>query len=496
VEAKPLPGTENGHYPFFSPDGQWIGFFADGKLKKTSNRGGPAEVLCEAPQGSGGFWGPDDTILFTPTFATGLFQVSASGGDPKPITAVREGEMGHFFPHFLPGSKDVLFASVFPKQKVEVASLETGERKHLLENASMPVYSPTGHLIFVRQWTLMAVPFDLERREIVGSPAPLFEGILQSSINSSASYALADNGTLVYVTRDRTRESTLVSVDRQGTVRELITRPGLFYFPQISPDGKRLAVTMNSGTPSFSAWMYDMERGTLSLFDDEGFGAIWTPDGERITYSREGSIYLKASDGSGEPEPLLPRPLTQIPNSWSPDGNILAYAEFNSDTGLDLRIYPSDGEPVPLFDSPFDEHSGRFSRDGKYFAYASNESGRTEVYVMEFPGPGAKWQISTEGGIHPVWSWDGRRLYYRRPGTIYSVAIETDSEFSASMPEVIYSGPYLGAVNFGLPYYDVSPDGEDVFLIRAAGQEERQSTQVHVVLNWFEELKRLVPTEN
>ena len=509
LEATPIPGTEGAHFPFFSPDGLWVGFFADGKLKKVSVSGGAPLTLCDAPDSRGGSWVSDDTIVFTPIAAGGLWQVSAAGGTPQQLTSfdLTKGETGHWFPQSLPGGRAVLFR-VQPRSlnRIEVLSLETGERKVLIERGTDARYVPTGHLVYAQgetPGTLLAVPFDSERLEVTGAPAPILEGVMQSPVSNLAQFSFSSQGSLVYVPGGVQEQGfTLVWVDRQGAVDPLPAPPRVYLNARLSPDGQRMAVTI-AENPS-DVWVYDISRDTLTRLTFEGDNRlpVWTPDGERVTFrsDREGprNIFWKPADGSGAAERLTTSAGEQTPSSWSPDGQLLAFYErYADETGTtsnrDIWVLPLEAErkPQPFLQTPFEETAGMFSPDGRRLAYVSNESGRLEVYVQPYPGPGGKWQISTEGGTEPVWARNGE-LFYRNGNEMMAAEITTEPTFSAGTPRLLFEGNYQSSGG-ALAQYNVTSDGQRFLMIQPV-EPEQPATQIHVVLNWFEELKQRVPS--
>jgi len=499
---RPIPGTANpvGNV-FFSPDSKSIGFLSEGKLKKTSLAGGSPITLCDAPPGG---WSGDwfeDTIVFTATLPSGqgLYRVSANGGEPEMLATVNldEGEQRYFFPDFLPDGKDLLF-SIGSSTGFQTAllSLETGERKVVLENARQARYLSTGHLVYEQSITgnLMAVPFDLATLEVTGDSVPVVQGVRQTT-TGFVDYSISDNGTLVYVPSTGGLDGTLVWVDRQGLATPLIEDRQAYRRPRLSPDGQRVAVAFQSEANS-DIWIYDIGRGTRMRLTVEGNNEspVWTPDGTRVTFwsDRDGiqDLYLKPADGSGQAELLLNMNSGNIliPTSWSPDGESLAFYDVTS--SRDIWVLPRGGDGAPFVVTAFNEGSPLFSPDGRWLAYGSNESGRDEIYVQPYPGPGVKWPISTEGGTEPRWSADGRELFYRLGDKMMVVEVQSEPAFTSGRPQLVFEVPYLRD-QFATSNYDISPDGQRFLMIKA---DQAEVPQINVVLNWFEELKRLVPT--
>jgi serine/threonine protein kinase/Tol biopolymer transport system component len=501
-EARLLPGSDGARYPFFSPDGQWVAFFAEGKLQKVSVMGGEPLTICEVPPvgRGGGSWGPDDMIVFSAGSPPGLWQVSGGGGAPKALTEPdgARGEPGHFWPQFLPSGKNVLF-SIGPTGPggLAVLSLETGKwRRILATQAKQARYVSTGHLLYAQEGALRAVAFDLGKAEPVGSPVPVLDPIFDAPNAGGTFFALSQNGTLAYVPGGT--EYSLVSVDRQGRVMPLTQERQGYRFPQLSPDGKRVAVTIDpSDQGNSNIWVYDIERGTQTRLTVAGHSIVsdWRPDGTRlaISSSKAGSmnLFLQPADASGNAEQLLSRPANDYPDSWSPDGRFLAFEEDNPNTGADLwMLYVVDHTASPFLVTASNESQSTFSADGHWLAYRSDESGRDEIYVRPFPGPGGEQQISSEGGSYPVWSRNGKELFYRRGPEVFAVAVDTQRGLAAGKPQLLFEGRSL--LGSGADQsFDVFPDGQHFLMIKSALE---QGTQINIVVNWFEELKRRMPT--
>jgi len=505
-EATPIPGTEGAESPFFSHDGQAVGFFADGKLKKVSLSGGVPVSLCSAPANRGGSWGLDDTIIFAPSVTLGLFRVSAAGGTPKPLTVPdrKKGEYAHRWPDILPGGRAVLFTawtgSTFDEARIGVLSLETGEQRILVEGGTYARYVPSGHVVYARAGGLLAVPFDLKRLEVTGSPIPILEGVSMDPTFGAAEFSSAADGSLAYVPGgSRVGERTLLWVDRKGAARALPAPPREYLSPRLSPDGQRLAIAIH-GTLN-GLWLYDLGRGTLTRLTaptNIPF-PVWTPDGKHVTFEAGPSgtlnLYWMPADGSGAAERLTTSENPQSPGSWSPDGQVFAFSALDPTTGWDIWELNLEGDrkPRPFLQTPSNEYGPMFSPDGRWLVYGSDESGRREVYVRPFPGPGGKVQISTEGGVQPVWARNGRELFYRDGDKMMATAVETKPVFAAAKPKVLFEGHYETGVFPFESDYDVSPDGQRFLMIKASEQESG-ATQLNVVLNWSDELRRLAPS--
>ncbi|MCH7476162.1 MAG: PD40 domain-containing protein, partial [Gemmatimonadetes bacterium] len=425
-EIVPVAGTEGiERGPFLSPDGRWIAFVAETKLKKVSIDGGTPLELADARSAVGGSWGANDTIVYSPSYNGGLWQVGADGGAPLELTTPdrSRGELGHWWPQILPDGKHVLFTNFstpIDRARISVLSLETGEQKDLVPGAIFGRYLPTGHLVFVRSQTLMAVPFDLSRLEVTGTALPVLEDLAMGPEQGSAGIAFSDNGIMAYVAASVwNAKSLLLWVDRSGNEDLVIETPDLYESPQLSPDGRRLAYTLYRGNRD--VMVRDLARGVstpLARGAAAEFGPLWTPDGERVIYQSDRppyDIFWRDSDALGPEVPLLQNEYDNHASSVSPDGKILAYMENNPETQGDIWLLPLDGgDPTVYRNTEFSEKSPAFSPDGRWIAYSSNESGRFEVYVQSYPDPTeARQQVSTDGGTEPLWARDGSELFYR-----------------------------------------------------------------------------------
>lgn len=513
LNAKPISGTEGGICPFLSPDDRWVGFWAGGKLWKVSIEGGVPVFLCDVLRPFGASWGPDKNIIFPAKEDTGLFRISADGGKPDALTTLNRArnEYSHRLPHHLPDGRAVLFT--LNKEihdghpRTAILKLDTREWRELLEDAADARYLSSGHLAFLRQGTLMAVPFDADGLELKGQPFPVLADVMQelagtsSSENSAAGqYAVSDSGTMVYAAGKMIPpfQDSLVWVDQKGDVQPAAPLKGPFLSARLSPDGRRIAYT-TLGT-NMRVWIYDLEREAATRLTSEGTSGfvIWDPKGERLIFNwwRSGNfnLYSQPADGSTPAERLTTREsLLQMPGSISPDGNTLVFVDQTLETGSDIVLLDMQTRRItPLLNSDASELTPALNPDGRWLAYASNETGRNEVYVIPLSGRGGKTQISNQGGADPLWAKDGRQLYFRRGSQVWAVDIRSDGGFSSGKPRLLFDQPGLiGGYSMGT--WDLSVDGRRFLMVKVEERKPQPVTEVIFIQNWFEELKRLVP---
>jgi serine/threonine-protein kinase len=502
TDMKAVTGTEGATNPFFSPDGQWLGFFADGRLKKISVRGGSAQTLADAVNPRGASWGNQGTIVFN-NLSSSLLQVLDSGGTVKtldpPGAPPIPGELSNLFPEFLPGSSAVVFSTFAPNSGVVAQRIGTGERRNLVpgQPTATPRYASSGHLLYVQGGNLMAVPFDLERLQVTGTGVPVVRDILELSEPPAAQYSISLTGSLAYISgSSQLTLSKFVWVSRAGVEEPLAATARLYDQPRLSPDGKHIAVnSTESGNPQ--VWLYDIGRENATRFTYEGSSnqwPVWTSDGKRIVFQSSGTIFWQLADGNGGLERLTDPPNFDVPMSASPDGHV-SFIRTNAGNGAALMtVQTSDRKTQLLASNGRFLDAPQFSPDGHWLAYASDESGGREIYVQPYPGPGGKRQISTGGGTEPQWNPNGRELFYRDGDKMMAVDISTQDGFSAGKSHQLFQGHYLrNGITFARPNYDVSRDGQRFLMLKPI-QEHTAPTQINVVLNWTEELKRLVPT--
>ena len=521
---QPIPGTEAGLNPFFSPDGKWLGFgiWGRGLFKVSlSLAAGEPEEICESYAAYGVAWGPNDMIYFG---MGRVFRVSPSGGEPEEITQLDEeaGEVSHRLPHMLPNGQAVLFTALLytpffdneERAQIFVQSLETGERKLLIEGGSDARYVPTGHVVFARKGRLLAVPFDLERLEVTGAEVPVLNAINHSihtghSIRETgvAQFSFSSSGTLAYVAGSVFPEikREAVWVDRQGREEPLEVEAREYLSGRVSRDGQHVLLT-GAYHPK-DIWLLDLKRKLLrrqTFEGNQGF-AVWGPGPDHFSFrsDREGPSALYAKKVDSEPGEVEKLHSGIYANSWSPDNQRLAFLSLNKGIGYDISILSREGKVAPFLQTRFSETYPEFSPDGRWIVYVSNQSGRREVYVGPSAGSGSAVQLSIQGGTKPAWSRDGREVFYRQRGKFIAVRIEINgNRLTAGSPTELFEdveNRYVSADP--VRSYDVAPDGRFLVLkeegnVRTAATELHFPTRIRLVHNWSEELKRLVPTDN
>jgi serine/threonine-protein kinase len=510
-DATPIPGTEGGSHPFFSPDGRWIGFWSEGKLKKVPLAGGPPQNIADAPNPFGASWGPGGTIVFNRYPAGGLSRVPAVGGTPEVLLEpdLEHGEWDISWPEFLPDGAAVLLTSTRGETQdtaqIQVLDLESLTRKILIKGANHARYLPTGHLIFGRGAGVHVAPFDTERRELTGPSVPLPDPIFYDFEIGLFHLAFSAGGSLAFIPGGGPIKRRLVSVDLEGRETPLIDGRRGYMYPRISPDGGRLAVTISEPGDS-NVWIVDLTTETHTKLTLEGANVcpFWTPDGERVAYhsDRDGpfSISWKRVDGGGENEPLVAAEDFSVSvrdGSWSPDGKTLVYSRWTpsrQENKIDIWIATFDGvgEQRPIVATNAVEYGPVISPDGRWVAYVSDESGRDEIYVQPFPEGGERHQISTDGGLNPVWSPDGGSIYFGSENRILAVSVFTTPRFRAGAARVLFEGAYAGGYSYLYPNFDIAPDGKSFVMVKP-DEERGRATEIRLILNWFEELERLAP---
>lgn len=508
LDVTPIPGTEGGDSPTFSPDGEWLAFAAGGKLKKVRLTGSPPVTLADAPALHGVTWAANGRLYFAPSSVSGIASVPADGGAVDTVTSpdAQKGEAAHRWPYALPGGRGLLYTvqgaegDSLETARIAALSLDTGERRLVIEGGTFPSYTPTGHLLYARAGRLLAVPFDLGRLEARGPAVPIADEVTVSPLSGAAQLACSPNGLCVYAPGGpQAVARSLLWVTRDGSTRPAAEARRAYFGPRLSPDGRRIALAVEDDK-GFDLWIQEVERDALMrLTSDPGNERLpaWTPDGRRLVFSaaaadRPPSLLVKPADGSGEAHALIKSGHGQVPGSLSPDGRSLAFTEEDpapGGTGEDIWVLPLDGHGTPLafLRTPFDEAGPVFSPDGHWLAFTSNETGRVEVYVRPFPGPGGKWQISTEGGDEPRWSPDGGEIFFRSAGKMMAAAVQSAVGFKAGKPVILFEDAYDRGLA-GYANYDVLGKAPRFLMVRS--EPRPAPTQLNVVLDWFSELER------
>ena len=513
AQTSVLPGTENAIDPFFSPDGQWVGFFANGQLKKVLAQGGSAPVtLCSAPRPNGGTWLEDGSIVASLNLTSGLSRIPGGGGTPEPLTRTGLGDAVHEWPQVLPGQQVVLFTSVSGlggierSPRINALSLSTRQRRTVLDDAYFAQYLPSGHLVYMHDGVLFGVPFDADRLEVRGTPAPLLDDVAADGTHAYFNFSVAPAGSGTFLYRAVPRSDQLRSIVWLDSTRKtcaLVPIPGRYSLFRFSPDGRRLALTENGHDIA----VYDLQRATKTRITFTGHeqSPVWAPDGKHIVFqSRPTDRYNLSwtnADGAGEAQVLLDGG-TFNPYSFSPDGEHLLYQVVSPNGGQDLWTLPLDltdpdhpkpGRPEPFLDTQFNETVGVFSPDGRWIAYRSDESGRNEIYVRPFPRAEVKWHISTGGGRYAFWSKSKPQLFYLTLDNHIMVLDYTTNRdvFVPASPRVWFDEPVF---DNGFDY-DLAPDGKRfaVLSMPHTNTAERSSAQVTFLLNFFDELRRRIP---
>lgn len=505
-----LDNTAGGASPSFSPDSKWISFThsATRTIRKIAISGGAAVTVAPFETTSVINWTGPDELMGSVQYPGAIVRITASNGAQQAVTRLDTGkdEKVHARPVLLPGGKALVYVvggggmDTWDDARIVAHVLATGERKVIIEGGMGPSYSATGHLLYAREGKLLAVPFDADRLEVTGAPVPVIDGVFMCVNTGSAHYSLGGNGTLAYapgIVLGGRRE--LVWVDRNGKEEPIPVPARAFLHPRLSPDDKNLAVEVEGPVHDF--WTYDFGRGLMSKVTTEGSShwPVWTPDGSRLSYRRwlDGyfSMWWLPADRSSAPQRLTDIGRMQSPASWSPDGRVVAFTQVNSGTGPDVFVMDvGERHPRPFTQTRFAEGAPRFSPDGRWIAYTSNESGRNEIYVQQYPGPGAKIQISSGGGTDALWRRKGGELYYRDGDKMMFVRVSLSGALNPSKPEILWTAKYAHGMGSacGPPgttssNYDATADGSRFLMIK---HEEVAPPRINVIVNWTEELKR------
>jgi serine/threonine-protein kinase len=517
----PIRGTDNPTSPFFSPDGQWIAFFGDGKLRKIPVQGGAPVVLCNSENFPSGSWGDDGNIIAALRTQGGLSRLPSAGGDPVPVTELKNGEIMHRWPHVLHGSQAVLFTAYTgggpENANIVAVSLKTRARKTLVRGGEMARYvvaaNGAGYLIYLHQNVLFAAPFDADNLAVTGIAQPILDDV-SGIAATTKDFDISQNGTFVYISGEGEQERSIFWLDQSGKTEPLHPAPGFYNGLRFSPDGKRLVFGMGSDLSQENLWVQDLERNTsvrLTSLPGASHSPVWFPDGKHILFMASNQpnpgIYWIPSDGGGQPAQLASLRLA-YPSSFAPDARTLAFADGNPFTGMKVWTAPIEGrsEQVRLGKTePFVQALGfpmpAFSPDGHWLAYASAETGTSEIYVQPYPGPGGKIPISSGGGQFAVWSPDGRELFFIGPnGDGKPVVMVTDyrtkgGSFSPGKPRIWPQHQILFKETGG-PFqpYALAPDGKRfaVLLYPDATTERRNRLHLTFLFNFSDELRRRV----
>jgi Tol biopolymer transport system component len=530
LHAEPLAGTGGAQFPFFSPDGQWIGFFAGGSLKKISVAGGAVITLCKAQRPWGGWWTSDEEILFSslaPDDAAGgvVLRVGSAGGEPQRATTAAPGDHSHLWPQALPSGAGILYTATKSSDAYDDALIMTqppagGQPKVVHAGGYHARYLPSGHLAFVRDGTLFLVPFSLRSLAVTGPPVPMIDKLALAPAGGSALYSVSDAGTLVYMpsaAANAVGRGPILWMNRAGDTRTLRAEPSAWGKPSFSPDGRRLALTMSDGR-QHDIWIYDWERDTLTRLTNDpanDMTPVWTPDGKRIVFASNrarpagpANLYWQRADQTGEVQRLTDSPVPQLPGSWHPNGRVLAFHEGDPRAGsqrLMLLTIAGDekagwtvSEPTEFLGGPFLKSFPTFSPDGKWIAYALMQ-GMPQIYVQPFPGPGSRLQVSSESAVVPLWSRTRPELYFSSAADeiqqMWVVRYKTEGDrFNADRPQLLFTERFSAnaPVNAFGPGFDLHPDGER-FAVAPAIRPADSSTESRLVFvfNAFDEARRL-----
>jgi Tol biopolymer transport system component/predicted Ser/Thr protein kinase len=515
LEAKQLPDTPAMSTPVFSPDGRYLILIdnVNMNLKKVALSGGAPALFATCDMMFRGDWAADNYYYWSNSYFGPIVRTPGSGGNAEPVSEIDLGreERSHRHAQMLPGGKAIIFTvssggiDSFDDARIDLHALGTKKRKTLVQGGFCARYSPSGHIVYSRGGSLFAMPFDVGKLAVTGSPVKVADGVLMSTNSGSAYYDVSRTGALAYaVGAAEGGQRTLVSVDRQGKAAPLSLPPRSYLFPRISPDGKQLAVEVEGA--NHDLYTYDFDRAVMTKITTDGLShaPVWTPDGKHIAFRswKAGTMTMwwMPSDRSGPEERLTTVGARQSLVAFSPDGR---YASFNQmepgGTGSDAWVLPMQGErkPLPLLKSKSAEGSARFSPDGKWVTYCTNESGQNEVFVQPWPGPGPRIQVSSEGGTDPMWSRGGKELFYRNGDKMMVVEVTTQPTFRASRPRLLWESHFSHGMSSscGPPgtteaNYDVTGDGQRFLMVKDLAQDVA-STRIVVVLNFAEELKRL-----
>lgn len=502
LQARPLIGTEGAYAPFFSPDGRSIGFFGGGRLMTVALGGGAVTAVCAAQDGRGATWTEDGTIVFAPRPEGPLYRVPAGGGTPEPATTLdrASGETSHRWPQALPGRAGLLFTATSGSTgSSTIVVWSASRRRALVQSGLFGRYLAGDYLLYLQDGKLFSAPFDLERLELTGPPVVVVESVAHTAINGSAQFSLSDNGLLVY-RRARSPHRVLQWMDPSGQVQPIRGLPANYQELRFSDTGTHLLLVIADGAQS-DVWVYDLARDTiarLTFHPDNDWSPIWSPDGRHVVYGSwradvgTFNLFLQRTDGTGEPVRLTTSRNGQLPIEWHPGGQYVLFSEQRPGTGQDLMLLSLErtptgdvraGRAAPVLQSAANESAGEFSPDGRWLAYASDESGRSEVFVQPFPGPGGRWQVSVEGAEWIEWRTNDQLFYGRSEEVVMAVPYRVDGRtFAAGKPRIWLRIPP------GVSWVDPAPDSTRAAVIRT---EDTRGDSVVLMLNFLDHLRRL-----
>jgi serine/threonine protein kinase len=498
--AQPLRGTEGGIFPFWSPDGRSLAFFAGGKLKRIAVAGGAPETIASAANGRGGAWGTDDMLLYSPSPASPLFRVPASGGEPKQVTRFEtsRGDTSHRFPILLPDQKHFLCYIQGASEGGNVLLGAIGETtsRIVMNSDSSVVFAPPDVILFTRDGALRAQRMDLQTFRMIGEPVMVAEGVQNSSTLNFTNVSASQTGLLAYVSGKSATVSTLTYFDASGKEGGVIGQPADQLDPRIAPDGHMIVAVRNVPGGSGDIWAIDPRRNVetrLTFSTSNEFAPTWSPDSKSIAYAsferRPGDLFVKRVEESGPGVPVVADARRKIPSDWSRDGKFILYHALSATTLWDVEVYSfQDRKMIPLVHTPAAETLATFSPDGQWISYTSDESGRAEIYVQHFPLGAEKWQVSGGGGSMSLWSRDGKGIYYiGADGKMMFASVNTANGFVADAPRPLFETRIRMLIGVTRRQYDVGPDGR--FLLNHTPAEPQSSGSITLVQNWSANLQ-------